>query len=76
MPTATCKRGDEWGLLNKVLAKKDAWLGLKEVSLKIKIYTHGWVEEDNIMEALSRLQDTQFKRLSVSETVNFKFRVT
>ena len=41
MPTATCKRGDEWGLLNKVLAKKDAWLGLKEVSLKIKIYTHG-----------------------------------
>ena len=73
---ADCKRGDEWGALDGVLTKKDAWLGLKEISLKIQVYNYDRVEEDDIMEALSKLHDTQFKRLSASETINFKFKVT
>lgn len=36
---ADCKIGDEWSLLNKVFTK-DAWLELKEVSLKILVYTY------------------------------------
>jgi hypothetical protein len=71
---ADCKRGDEWGLLDKVLAKKDAWLELKEVSLKIIVFSYDRV--DDIMEVLSDLQDAQFKGLSVNETINFKFEVT
>jgi hypothetical protein len=71
---ADCKRGDEWGLLDKVLAKKDAWPGLKEVSLKIIVFSYDRV--DDIMEALSNLQGAQFKGLSVNETINFRFEVT
>ena len=70
---ADCKRGNEWGFLDKVLAKKDAWAGLREVSLKITVFSYDRV--DDIMEALSDLQDVQFKGLSVNETIDFRFEV-
>jgi hypothetical protein len=71
-----CKRGDEWGLLEKVLTKKDAWLGLKEVSLKIQVSNHGSRnEDDDLMEALDKLQETHFKVLLASETLNFIFEL-
>jgi hypothetical protein len=73
---ADCKRGDEWGLLDKVLTKEDAWLGLREVSLKIEVYDYGRDDEDDLVDALNKLPDTQFKKLSTSETINFKFEVT
>ena len=73
---ADCKRGDEWGLLDKVLTKKNAWPGLKEVSLKIEVYEYSRLEEDDLADALNKLPDTQFKKLSASETINFKFEVT
>ncbi|KIM40560.1 hypothetical protein M413DRAFT_445997 [Hebeloma cylindrosporum] len=71
-----CKRGDEWGLLDNVLTREDAWLGLKEVSLKIEVQTYGRDDEDDLVHALNKLPDTQFKKLSTSETINFKFEVT
>ena len=73
---ADCKRGDEWGLLDKVLTKKDAWLALKEVSLKIAVFDYGRDESDDILEALDKLRDTQFKTLSTGETIIFSFEVT
>ncbi|KIM40571.1 hypothetical protein M413DRAFT_164110 [Hebeloma cylindrosporum] len=73
---ADCKRGDEWGLLDKVLTREDAWLGLKEVSLKIEVQTYGRDDEDDLVEVLNKLPDTQFKKLSTSEAINFKFEVT
>ena len=73
---ADCKRGDEWGLLDKVLTKKDAWLALKEVSLKIEVYDYGRDESDDILDALDKLRDTQFKALSTGETIIFSFGVT
>jgi len=73
---ADCKRGDEWGLLDEVLTKKNAWPGLKEVSLKIEVYEYSRLEEDDLADALNKLPDTQFKKLSASETINFKFEVT
>jgi len=73
---ADCKRGDEWGLLDKVLTKQDRWLGLKEVSLKIEVYEHDRLEDDDLVDALNKLPDTQFKNLSTSETINFIFEVT
>ena len=72
---ADCKRGDEWGLLDKVLTKQDGWLGLKEVSLKIEVYDYGRLEDDDLVDALNKLPDTQFKNLSTSETINFIFEV-
>jgi len=73
---ADCKRGDEWGLLDKVLTKQDGWPGLKEVSLKIEVYDYGRLEDDDLVDALNKLPDTQFKKLSTSETINFIFEVT
>ena len=59
-----------------MLTKKDAWPGLKEVSLKIEVYEYSRLEDDDLVDALNKLQDTQFKNLSTSETINFKFEVT
>jgi hypothetical protein len=73
---ADCKRGDEWGLLDKVLTKQDAWLGLKEVSLKIEVYDYCRGDDDDLVAALNKLPDTQFKNLSTSEIINFIFKVT
>ena len=73
---ADCKRGDEWGLLDKVLTKKDAWLALKEVSLKIEVYDYCRNDEDDILDALGKLRDTQFKTLSTDEKIIFNFEVT
>ena len=70
-----CKRGDEWGLLEEVLTKKDAWARLQEVSLKIQVYNYGRDDEDDIMDALNKLPETQFKELLASEKINFSFEV-
>jgi hypothetical protein len=71
-----CKRGDEWGLLDKVLTKQDGWLGLKEVSLKIEVYDYGRGDDDDLVDALNKLPDTQLINLSTGETINFIFEVT
>jgi len=71
-----CTRGDEWGSLDKVLTKKDAWVALKEVSLKIEVYDYGEDESEDILDVLDELRDTQFKTLSTSETIIFNFEVT
>ncbi|KIM40568.1 hypothetical protein M413DRAFT_28379 [Hebeloma cylindrosporum] len=73
---ADCKRGDEWGLLDKVLTREDAWLGLKDVSLKIEVQTYGRDDDDDLVEALNKLPDAQFKKLATTEAINFKFEVT
>ena len=73
---ADCKRGDEWGLLDKVLTKHNGWPGLKEVSLKIEVYDYGRGDDDDLVDALKKLPDTQFKKLSTSEKINFIFEVT
>jgi hypothetical protein len=71
-----CKRGDEWGLLDKVLTKRDGWLGLKEVSLKIEVYDYGRGDDDDLVDALNKLPDTQLINLSTGGTINFIFEVT
>jgi hypothetical protein len=63
-------------LLAEVLTKKDAWLGLQEVSLKIQVNTYGREDDGDIMDALNKLRETQFKVLLASETLNFNFEVT
>jgi hypothetical protein len=73
---AGCKRGDEWGLLAKVITKKDAWLGLREVSLKIQVAAYIRTDDDDILDALNKRPETQFKELLASETPNFNFEVT
>ncbi|KIM40540.1 hypothetical protein M413DRAFT_28355 [Hebeloma cylindrosporum] len=68
--------GHEWGLLDKTLTKKDAWLGLKAVSLTIKIFTHDAADkEEGLVDALNQLPNTQLQKLSKSGAFNFKFEV-
>lgn len=75
IPTsAECNTGDGWGLLEKVLTKKDAWLGLREVSLKIRVSNYGEDRASEVIrDGLNKLQDTQFKELLVCEAFNFNF---
>ncbi|KIM43880.1 hypothetical protein M413DRAFT_26159 [Hebeloma cylindrosporum] len=68
------KGGNEWGLLDKVLTKKDAWFRLKQVSVEIQVPT--CLQIDDIIAALNNLPDNHFKGLSTSETISFKLAVT
>ena len=68
-----CRRGDDWGRLDKVLTTP-GWFVLKRVSLAIKISSYG--RSDNRLEmALRKLPETQFPRLSTSNSVLFNFEV-
>lgn len=68
-----CRRGDDWGRLDKVLTTP-GWFVLKRVSLAIKISSYG--RSDRRLEmALRKLPETQFPRLSTSNSVLFNFEV-
>ncbi|KAF8968584.1 hypothetical protein BDZ97DRAFT_2072932 [Flammula alnicola] len=69
-----CKRGDEWGKLDKVLTMS-GWSALKQVSLAIEIYSY-WRSDNELEVALRKLPETQFPRLSTSKSVSFEFEVT
>ncbi|KIM38577.1 hypothetical protein M413DRAFT_30118 [Hebeloma cylindrosporum] len=64
---------DHWGLLDKVLNEKNAWLGLKEVSLLIYV-SRSFQVNIPIAKQLEKLGDTQFPGLSASKTISFKFK--
>ena len=73
-----CRRGDDWGRLDKVLTAP-GWFSLKEVSLVIEIAIHFKRDrdddDDELEEALRELPETQFPRLSSSNSVSFDFEV-
>ena len=70
---ASCRRGDDWGRLDEVLSTP-GWFSLKRVSLTIEIAN--FFRRDNELEvALRNLPETQFPRLSSSNSVSFDFEV-
>ena len=75
---ANCRRGDDWGRLDEVLTSP-GWFSLKQVSLAIEIDINFRRtrndDDDELEEALRDLPETQFPRLSSSNSVSFKFEV-
>ena len=70
---ADCRQGDDWGKLDEALTTP-GWLSLKRVSLAIIIVDLG--RRDNKLEvALRKLPETQFPRLSTSNSISFDFEV-
>ena len=70
---ADCRRGDDWGRLDEVLTAP-GWFSLKRVSLAIDVASFS--RSDNELEvALRKLPETQFLRLSSSNSVSFDFEV-
>jgi hypothetical protein len=61
-------RGDGWGRLDEVLSTS-GWFSLKRVSLAINIYDYSQ------REALRKSLETQFPRLSSSNSVSFIFKI-
>ena len=68
-----CHRGDDWGRLDEVLTSP-GWFSLKRVSLVIKIATFSR-SDDELEVALRNLPETQFPRLSSSNSVSFDFEI-
>ena len=75
---AKCRTGDDWGRLDEVLSSP-GWFSLKHVSLAIVIVTDfrrsRFNEDDELEDALLELPETQFTRLSSSNSVSFDFEV-
>ena len=70
---ASCGKGDDWCRLDEVLTSP-GWFSLKRVSLSINISSYG--RSDNLLVvALRKLPETQFPRLSSSNSVSFDFEV-
>ena len=67
-----CRQGDDWSKLDKVLTTP-GWFSLKRVSLAITIVSFG--RDDSLEVALRKLPETQFRRLSASNSVLFNFEV-
>ena len=68
-----CCRGDNWGRLDEVLTSP-GWFSLKQVSLAIQISSYFSISDD-LEVALRKLPETQFPRLSSSNSVSFDFEV-
>ena len=68
-----CRRGDDWGRLDKVLTTS-GWSSLKRVSVAIDIASY-CRSDDELEVALRKLPETQFPRLSSSNSVSFDFNV-
>ena len=68
-----CPRGDDWGRLDKALTTS-GWSSLKRVSLAIEIASYSR-SDDELEVALRNLPETQFPRLSSSNSVSFDFNV-
>ena len=70
---ANCRRGDDWGRLDQVLTSP-GWFSLERVSLAIEISR--FLTIDNELEmALRIMAETQFPRLSSSNSILFDFDV-
>ena len=67
-------RGDEWGRLDEVLTTP-GWFSLKRVSLAIDLDRFGMIDELEMEMAMQELAETQFPRLSSSNSVSFDFTV-
>ena len=70
---ADCRRGDDWGRLDQVLTTP-GWFLLKQVSLAIQICSY-YRKSDELEVALRNLPETQFPRLSSSNSISFDFEV-
>ena len=70
---ANCRGGDDWGRLDEVLAAP-GWFSLKRVSLAIDIGDFSR-SDDELEVAMRNLPETQFRRLSSSNSVSFDFEV-
>ena len=68
-----CRRGDDWGRLDEVFTAP-GWFSLKRVSLAIEIASFSR-SDDELEVALRNLPETQFPRLSSSNSVSFNFEV-
>ena len=68
-----CRQGDDWGRLDEVLTTP-RWISLKRVSLTIEISNYNWNSYE-LGVALRKLPETQFPRLSSSNSVSFNFKV-
>jgi len=74
VPTvASCNPGDgeAWGRLDEVLTTP-GWFALKQVSLAIESRT---TDINELEVAVRNLPETQFPRLSTSNSVSFDFKV-
>ena len=69
----SCGPGDAWGRLDEVLTTP-GWFALKRVSLAIKIECYKR-SSDELEVALENLPETQFPRLSTSDSVSFDFKL-
>ena len=69
-----CRRGDDWGRLDKALTTS-GWSSLKRVSVAIDIASYHGRRDDRLEFALRKLPETQFPRLSSSNSVSFDFNV-
>ena len=68
---ASYHRGEDWGRLDEVLTAQ-GWFPLKRVSLTIKI---NFELSSELEVTLRNLPETQFPRLSSSNSVSFDFEV-
>ena len=72
---ALSRGGDNWCRLDEVFTTP-AWVSLKRVSLAIGIISRVDCRENDELRALMRnLPETQFPRLSSSNSVSFDFKV-
>ena len=70
---ASCSQGDDWDRLDEVLTSP-GWCSLKRVSLAIEIDERFDSSDELEVAALRKLPETQFLRLSSSNSVSFDFR--
>ena len=74
---ASCRQGDDWGRLDEVLTTP-GWFSLKRVTVSLaKEFSSSDTRRDVELgvAALRKLPETQFPRLSSSNSVSFDFRV-
>ena len=70
---ASCSQGDDWDRLDEVLTSP-GWCSLKRVSLAIEIDERFDSSDELEVAALRKLPETQFLRLSSSNSVSFDFK--
>ena len=70
---ASCRQADDWGRLDEVLTTP-GWFSLKRVSLSIELASYR-DDDDELEMALRKSPETQFPRLSSSNSVSFDLEV-
>ena len=72
----SCRQGDDWGRLDEVLTTP-GWFSLKRVSLTIEIagYRRRYDDGEELEVRLRNLPETQFPRMSLSDSISFDFEV-